>query len=75
VHKKAGLLLLLGASAGAANAQAFQSHFKVSKPEVTRDGFHQFTNIEHVRSVPLEIPRRNYAAIRRNLEREFSVLR
>ncbi|MBR0851717.1 hypothetical protein JQ543_28535 [Bradyrhizobium diazoefficiens] len=66
---------LLAMKAQVSNAQAFQSHFKVSKPEVTQGGFHRFTNIEHVRSVPLEIPRRNYAALRLVLEREFSVLR
>jgi hypothetical protein len=72
-HK--GKAPLLAMKAQVSNAHAFQSHFKVSKPELTLEGFHQFKSIEHVRSVPVEVPTRNYAAIRRVLERDFSVLR
>src|SRR4030095_3540145 len=55
---------LLAMKAQLSNAPAFQSHFKVSTPEQAPDGFHRFTEIEHVRSVPLDFPQRNYAAIR-----------
>jgi hypothetical protein len=72
-HK--GKAPLLAMKSQVSNAPAYQSHFKVRNPELTREGFHRFTDIEHVRSVPLDIPLLNYAAIRRELEKEFSEFR
>jgi hypothetical protein len=66
---------LLAAKKEIANARAFQSHFRVSKPELTSAGYHRFKNIEHIRSVPVNIPLRNYVSIRSQIDKDFGVLR